>query len=257
MRKTNIAIITGASSGLGKEFVRLLVDKKAFDEIWVIARNKNNLDLLVSKFGNKIKPYSMDLSNIENIKNFEKEIKIKNVNVCMLINNAGFAKFGKYDDISLDESINMINLNISGVVAMTLACIPYMKKGSYIMNVSSQASFQPLPYMNIYGATKSFVKNYSRALSAELKDKNIHVMALCSGWITTNLFDRANIGAKKNITNFYGIKTPDVIAKKALNDLVNKKDVSIYGAYVNTYHCISKIIPENILMKIWLMQQKI
>lgn len=256
MRKRNIAIITGASSGLGKEFVKLIVNKNAFDEIWAVARNKNNLNLLVSKFGNKIKPYSVDLSDIESIKVFAKEIEREDVNICMLINNAGFAKFGKYDDISVDESVNMVNLNVNGVIAMTLFCVPYMKKGSYIMNVSSQASFQPLPYMNIYGSTKAFVKNYSQALNVELKEKNIHVMALCSGWLTTNLFDRANIGSTKTVKNFYGIKTPDIIAKKALNDLVMKKDISICGIYGNLCYNIAKFMPEKIMMKIWLIQQK-
>ena len=159
----NTAIVTGASSGLGKEFVKLLINDKSIDEIFVIARSKDKLENLKSDYGNKIKPYPMDLSNTNNIKSFGKILEQEDVNIKLLINNAGFAKFCSYDDISMDETINMINLNISGVVAMGLVCIPFMSKNSHIINIASQAAFQPVPYQNVYSSTKSFVKNYSRA----------------------------------------------------------------------------------------------
>ena len=92
----------------------------------------------------------MDLSVKDNIKTFGTLEELKKCNIKYLINNAGFAKFCSYDDISIDESVNMIDLNVSGVVAMGLVCIPYMRKGSHIINVASQAAFQPLPYQNIY-----------------------------------------------------------------------------------------------------------
>ena len=91
----------------------------------------------------------------------------------------------------------MINLNISAVVALGLYCIPYMKPGSHIINIASQASFQPLPYQNIYSSTKAFVRNYTRALNVELKDRRITATAVCPGWIDTGLYERGLIGAKK------------------------------------------------------------
>ena len=99
MDKKNIAIITGASSGLGKEFVKLLVDDHNFDEIFVLSRNGKKLNDLKSEFGEKIKPYSVDLSDVENIKTFGKFIESQNANIKILINNAGFAKFCSYEDI--------------------------------------------------------------------------------------------------------------------------------------------------------------
>lgn len=251
----NIAIVTGASSGLGKEFVKLLINDKNLDEIFVIARRKDNLNELKNKYGDKIKPYSTDLSDINNIKAFGKVLEKENASIKLLINNAGFAKFCSYDDISIDESINMINLNISGVVAMGLVCIPFMAKKSHIINIASQAAFQPLPYQNIYSATKSFVKNYSRALNIELKEKQVTVTAVCPGWIKTNLFERGCINAKKGTTNFACIVTPDVVAKKALKDAYKNKDISVYGMYVNLCKLLSKFLPEKWIMKIWLIQQ--
>ena len=253
----NIAIVTGASSGLGKEFVKLLLDDKNIDKIFVLARNKTNLDNLKNDYGDKIIPYPIDLSDIDNIKSFSKILEQENANIKILINNAGFAKFCSYDDISIDETLNMINLNISGVVAMGLICIPFMNRNSHIINIASQASFQPLPYQNVYSSTKSFVKNYSRALNVELKEKGITVTAVCPGWIKTNLFKRGCINAKKGTKNFAFMVTPDVVAKKALKDAYKNKDISVYGLYVNFCRFLSKVLPEKIVIKIWLLQQRI
>ena len=257
MNKKNIAIVTGASSGLGKEFIRLLCNDENIQEIYALARNKENLENLTKEFGEKIKTYSIDLSNLEQIKNFGSYLKELEVNIKLLINSAGFAKFCSYDDISVDESVNMIDLNISGLVSMGLICIPYMKKGSHIINIASQAAFQPVPYMNIYSATKSFVKSYSQALNVELKEKGITVTAVCPGWIKTKFFDRGCIGAEKSPTYFYGITTPDVVAKKALKDAYKGKDISIYSLFVNICVFFAKVLPEKWIMKIWLMMQRI
>ena len=253
----NIAIVTGASSGLGKEFVKLLINDKNIDEIFALARNKDKLEELKDNYGNKIIPYSVDLSDTDNIKTFGNFLEKENVNIKILVNNAGFAKFCSYDDISIDETLNMINLNISGVVTMGLICIPFMNKNSHIINIASQAAFQPVPYQNVYSATKSFVKNYSRALNIELKEKGITVTAVCPGWIKTNLFDRGCINAKKATNKFAYMVTPDIIAKKALKDAYKNKDISVYGLYVNSCRFLSKILPEKLVMRIWLIMQGI
>ena len=257
MNKKNIAIITGASSGLGKEFVKLISDNKEFDEIWVLARREEKLQNLVSEYGEKIKPYIIDLSDYEKIKVFGEYLKKQNPNIKLLINNAGFAKFCSYDDISIEESLNMINLNISGVVSMGLTCIPFMEKGSHIINIASQSAFQPVPYLNLYGSTKAFVKNYSQALNVELKEKGISVTAVCPGWLDTNLFERGCIGAKKAPKNFMFMAKPEVVAKKALKDAFAGKDISVYGKFVNFCHFCSKHLPEKWIMKAWLFIQGI
>ena len=257
MKKKNIAIVTGASSGLGKEFVKLLSAKKGLDEIWIISRNEEKLKKIQKRYGEKIVVYPMDLSSLENIKTFGENPSLKNCNIRYLINNAGFAKFCSYDDISIDESINMIDLNISGVVAMGLVCIPHMKKGSHILNIASQASFQPLPYQNIYSSTKAFVRNYTRALNVELREKGITATAVCPGWMKTGLYDRGIIDAKKATTNFTNMVTPDVVAKKALADAEHGKDMSVYSTYVKPCHTIAKLLPQKTIMKLWLIQQRL
>ena len=190
MSEKSIAIVTGANGGLGKEFVKLLLKEEGISEIWAIARNKEKLNQLLNEFGDKIRTFSMDMSNRESFAEIEKELNANDAAVKYLVNNAGFAKFCSYDDIGIDESLNMIDLNIGAVVAAGLTCIPYMEKNSHIINIASQASFFPLPYQNIYSSTKAFVRNYTRALNIELKDKEINATAVCPGWMKTGLFTR-------------------------------------------------------------------
>ncbi len=257
MVKKTIAIVTGANSGFGKEFVKLFSKDKTISEIWAIARNEEKLQKLINEIDSNIKIFSKDLSDLNQVKEVGQLLKDKNINIKYLVNNAGFAKFCSYGDISVDESINMINLNINAVVALGLICIPYMEKGSHIINVSSQAAFFPLPYQNIYSSTKAFIRNYTRALNVELRNTGITAIAVCPGWMNTGLIDNALIGADKSVKNFYGMVSPEVVAKKALKDANDNKDISIYSLYVKFTHIMSKILPQRLIMKLWLIQQKI
>lgn len=253
----NIAIVTGASSGLGKEFVRLITKKRGIDEIWAIARNEQKLQRLAIEMGIKVKTFSKDLSDLKQVKSVGALLENSSYQVQYLVNNAGFAKFCSYKDLSVDESLNMIDLNIRALVAMGLICLPYMPKGAHLINIASQASFFPLPYQNIYSSTKAFVRHYTRALNVELKDKGVSATAVCPGWISTGLFERGLIGAEKATNNFYGMVQPDVVAKKALRDADRNKDISIYGLYVKSTHVLSKILPQKAIMSLWLKQQKL
>jgi len=257
MDKKKIAIVTGAGGGLGSEFVKLLNTDSNIDEIFVLGRNEEKLKTLAVKFGSKVKPYIIDLSDRNQIKEFEKYLKEQSVDIKILINNAGYAKFCAYDDISIEQSLDMIDVNVSAVVALSLVCIPFMNKGSHIINIASQAGFQPVPYMNIYASSKVFVKNYSQALNVELKEKGIKVTSVCPGWIKTPFLDRAKVNAPNSPRHFWFTVTPDVVAKKALNDAYKGKDTSVYGLYVNICRILTKILPEKVVMKLWLCQQRI
>ena len=257
MTGETIAIVTGASGGLGREFVKLLSMKNGIDKICAISRSEDKLTKIQSEFGEKIQTIPMDLSDRNSYNMLKRLLNESSVNVKYLVNCAGFAKFCSYNDISLEESLNMIDLNVNAVVAIGLICIPHMKEGSHIINLASQASFFPLPYQNIYSSTKAFIRNYTRALNVELRSKGIHTTAVCPGFIKTGLLDRAVIGAKKGTNNFLVMVTPDVVAVKALKDADKGKDISIYGLYVKLTHLLSKIMPQKIMMKIWCVQQKI
>lgn len=253
----NIAVVTGANGGLGKEFVRLFADDQEVGEIWAIARNQDKLNQLNDEFGTKVRTFSMDLADRSSFRKIGKYLEEESVRIKYLVNNAGFAKFCSYDDISVNESLNMIEVNVAAVVALGLVCIPYMAQGSHIINIASQASFFPLPYQNIYSSTKAFVRNYTRALNVELADRGIGAAAVCPGWMKTGLFERGLIGAKNGTNNFSGMVTPDAVAIKALSDVKKGRDISIYGLPVKFTHIMSKFVPQKIMMKIWLNQQGI
>ena len=253
----DIAIVTGASSGIGREFLKLLLWRNEVDEIWIIARNADRLQAMVAEFGDKLKPVPMDLSDIEQIKSLSSTLKSADANISFLINSAGFGKFGSYSDIGIDESVNMIDLNISGLVTMGLVCLPFMTRGARIINIASQASFQPLPYLNVYSASKAFVRNYSRALNVELKERGITVTAVCPGWMDTAFIDRGKTDATKTVSRFVNMTTPDVVAAKALRDALRGKDISTYSLYVKFNRLVAKLLPQRIMMKIWLRQQNL
>lgn len=257
MKGTKIALVTGADGGFGKEFVKLLLRERSLDEIWCVARSESKLDALRKELGEKIIPISLDLAKRESLNIIQARLEQEKPDLRFLINNAGFDKFGPYDAIDVDTSLNMIDLNVSAVVALGLTAIPYMGKGSHILNVASQAAFFPLPYMDLYAATKVFVRHYTRALNVELKDKGVSATAVCPGWMKTGLFDRARTGAEKTVRSFMGLTTPDKVAAKALRDAKRGRDMSTCGLFVKTTHLASKVVPQRLSMKVWTISQGI
>ena len=252
-----IAIVTGASSGMGREFVKQVSKKEKFDEIWVIARRKEALESLKKEVKAKIRPITLDLQNQESFETYKKLLAEEKPEVALLANIAGYGKFGKYDEISLDDCLGMIDLNCKALVAMSQLTIPYMKRGSKILQLDSLSAFQPVPYLNVYGSSKSFVLSYSRALNRELKTKGICVMSVNPGWVKTEFFDHATKSSNDAITYFNVMYDAKDVIKTAIRDLYHtKKDVSIHGFQIKAQVLLVKLLPHKIVMEIWMRQQK-
>lgn len=257
MEGKKIAIITGASSGIGKEFLKLLLKEEGLEELWAIGRDELRLKEVKEEDKARIRIFSMDLSHKKNFDILEALIESEDVDVRWLINCAGYAKFCDWSGIDRYTSVNMIDVNISALVSMCLISLPHMKRGGKIINMASQAAFQPLPYQNIYSSTKAFVRNYTRALNAELKSKGISATAVCPGWMQTRLIERAIVEGENGTRVFPHIVYPDVVAKKALKDAKKSKDISIYSSYVKFSNLLAKLLPQKCMMGIWLNQQKL
>ena len=180
-----IAIVTGASSGMGREFVLQLPRWETFDELWVIARRAERLEELKELVPFPVRPISLDLTDSASLEHYQGLLEAAKPDVALLANISGFGKFGRYDQIPLADSLNMIDLNCKALVAMTEQTLPYMKRGAKILNLDSLSAFQPVPYLNIYASTKAFVLSYSRALNRELRPRGIRVMAVNPGWVQT------------------------------------------------------------------------
>ena len=250
-----IAVITGASSGMGKEFVLQISQTEQLDEIWVIARRIDRLEALQKEVKNtKIRPISMDLTKQESIQEYQKLLETEKPNVAILVNASGFGKFGTFTDMKLDDMMSMIELNDKAYVAMTYVTLPYMSEGGEIYQLDSLSSFQPVPYIGVYGATKAFVLSFSRALNVELKKRKIKVMAVCPGWVKTEFFDHAV--TDDTIVYYNKFFTAQEVITRALRDMKKGKDVSVCGASIRAQVLLTKLLPHKLVMKIWCKQQK-
>jgi len=247
-----IAIITGASGGIGKEFTRLILLEEV-DEIWAIARNQEKLMNLRKEFGDKIVTFSKDLTKSSELLAIKKLLEEEKPIIAYLINNAGVARMGSYKDFSVGEIETTISINCNALAVLCAICIPYMRRGSRILNISSASSFQPLPYLNLYSATKSFARYYSRSLNMELKGTGITATAVCPSWVDTELLPKEVNGKQYK---YHGIVSADKVVIKALKDAKKGKDMSVYSLYVKSGHLLAKLFPQKLVMRRWVRGHK-
>ncbi len=248
----NIAVITGASSGLGAEYARVVYNSRVdLDEIWVIARREDRLIELKNELGSSIVPVAADVTDGDAINKYIDLLKEKNATVKLLINNAGFGKLGNFDQLTLAENTAMVRLNCEALTAITAATLPFMNEGSEIINTCSIASFAPNTRMAVYSSTKSYVMSLSRALRSELKPRKINVLAVCPGPMDTEFLSVANIpkGASRTFDTLPRDKAP-IVAKKSLKASARGRAVFTCHPFFKFYRVIAKILPKSIVMKL-------
>jgi hypothetical protein len=247
------AVVTGASSGLGREFVNQIYKKEKLDSIWVIARRENRLQEIAEKYRGIIRPIPLDLTKEESFSSLKAALEEEKPDIRILVNDAGFGKIGNYNQIYGQVNDDMIDLNCKALVKMTLLCLPYMQKGARILEISSSSAFQPLPAMNMYASTKAFVLSYSRGLRWELFERGIHVTAVCPYWIKDTEFipiskDTANGNAVKH---FLLASTAATVAKRALWFSKYNFPVATTGVVSFIQRLSAKIIPRELLSALW------
>lgn len=252
-----IAIITGASSGIGKQFLLQLDAYDQYEEVWVIARNLERLKLLQSQCTFPIKPIALDLSSEQALEQFKELLAAEKPDIKLLINASGWGGFGSVEQIGYQDNLNMIDLNVRALVALTIASLAYMSRGSKVIEIASLAAYQPIPYIATYGASKAFVLNFSRGLNKELKQRGIMVMAVCPYWTKTNFFDRAVKKEHQVVKKYVCMYQPQDIVAQAYRDLKKGKDVSIYGFIAKAQVLLTKLLPHSLVMKVWLKQQEL
>ena len=251
-----IAIVTGASSGMGREFVRQLHNYIQPDMIWAIARRQSALEALAAETAIPVRPIVLDLGQVSAFQSLAAMLEEENPEVELLVNAAGFGKFGDFDGIPLEDDLNMIDLNCKALVAMTRLCLPYMHRGSHILQLDSLSAFQPVPYITTYGATKAFVLSYTRACNAELKPRGIRMMAMNPAWVKTEFFNHA-FQTNNRVQYFNYVQEADDVVAVGLRDLYrSKKDMSIPGLGVKLQVLGVKLLPHKLVIKTWMNQQK-
>lgn len=246
-----IAIVTGASNGLGREFVFLL-DKENLDEIWVIARRTKLLQTLQTAIKTPLRILSLDLIQRTSLDGLQRLLLQEKPAIRYLINAAGFGKIGKYDEIPLSALLDMIDLNGRAAIAITQISLPYMAVNSHILEICSVAAFQPIPFFNVYAASKAMLYRYSRALAMELSPRQIYVTAVCPYWIKDTGFIPIAQQTKSSayFQHFpFAAKEADV-ARRAWQSAKRKNTVVTPSFFAWLERCAAKILPHSLMMRL-------
>ena len=242
----DIAIITGATGGIGMEFVKAIHMMDDIDEIWAVGRNKEKLKCLKKEY-EKVVPIEADFAG-NGISILGERIETEKPNIRMLINNAGIAHMGAFEEMKKEDIDDFCKINCNAPSLLISMSLPYMHAGARILNIASASSFQPNPYLSMYSASKVFLKNLSRALSVELKPRGITVTAVCPGWVGTGMLPKEKNGRP---IRYIGMVKPSTVVNKALRDSCRGKDMSTPGFFAGYFRFYSKITPTKLVMKQW------
>lgn len=248
--RKNIIIITGASSGIGQEF-SLQIDTafSNIDEIWLIARRKERLEEVARVMEHTTRLIVMDVADEYAMEDLEKLLAESGAVVRMLINAAGFGLIGDFLDLSLEEQSEMLLVNCEGLTKMTYLTLPYMARGSRIIQLASGAAFLPQAGFAVYAASKAYVLSLSRALNSELDPYGICVTAVCPGPVNTEFFERAEQYANMPAYKKMIMISAEKCVSAALRASYCKKSMTVPGIPMKAFLIACKYLPHDLLLK--------
>ena len=247
----NIIIITGASSGIGQEFA-LQIDTafSNIDEIWLIARREERLKEVAKVMEHATRLIPMDVTDEYAMDDLEMLLEEEQVTVRMLINAAGFGLMGEFDDIPLEEQTDMLLVNCEALTKLTHITLPYMARGSRIIQMASAAAFLPQPGFAIYAATKAYVLSFSRALNRELAYRGIYVTAVCPGPVNTEFFEVAEQYSETPLVKKMTMITSEKCVAAALRASYHKKDIVVPGIPMKASLLAAKLLPHELVLNV-------
>lgn len=253
-----IVIVTGASGGLGAEFVRRIdrlgiLENWGIDEIWGIARSGDKMQKLGETLHTPFRPLALDLTDGASFHLIRAMLRSLQPEVWLTVNAAGVGKIGGPTEISGKDAGRMVDLNCKAPVWMTGVTLPYIPRGGRIAEICSTAAFQPFPYLNVYAASKAFLYRYSRALGRELRGRGISVTAVCPYWVKdTGFIGKAQCGeGGDKIRSFPFASAEKTVVRKAMADILMRKAVSTPGPVCTVHRAAAKVLPENLMMDLW------
>lgn len=245
-----IAIVTGASSGMGRETIIQLADRfSGLGEIWAVARRKERLVELQEEIPVPLRIFTLDLQEPGSVEFFRQELNEKKPEVKILVNSAGYGKTGPIGSVSPEEETGMIRLNCEALCAVTSAVLPFMSRESRIIQFASSAAFLPQPNFAIYAATKAFVLSYSQALNSELKPRGITVTAVCPGPVKTEFFQIASPSGMLPLYKQLSMANPKKVVKLAIRDSMMGKTISVYGPLMKAFYLLCRVVPVSFLLR--------
>ncbi len=251
-QKKKIAVITGASSGMGKEFVGQV--QKFFpklSEIWVIARREDRLLELRKAFGEKIRPLALDLTDDKDLQSLQEAFEAEDPNIRVLINAAGNGFIGDIMELPVTDLTSTIDLNVRTLTEVTCIALPYIGNEGRIINLASASAFIPQPGFAVYAASKSYVLSFSRALGKEVAKRDISVTAVCPGPVKTEFFKVAERHQKMAERKKKYMSDPRKVVRAAMQDALKRRDVSVYSFSMKAVRLITKILPHRLILTFW------
>lgn len=247
----NVIIITGASSGIGMEFAMQMDNYFTnIDEFWLIARSRDKLKELAKVLHHRTRILAMDITKEGQLERLEDTLMEKDAAVRMLINCAGYGIMGDFAGQDKDSELGMIRLNCEALTGITHCVLPYMRKGSRIIQLASSAAFLPQPDFAVYAATKSYVLSFSRALGEELRERGIYVTSVCPGPVDTPFFDIAERTGSTLSIKKYTMVSPERVVKQALRDSYHKCTLSVCSLPIQSFLAASKLLPHGCILRI-------
>ena len=248
----SVAIITGASGGIGGEFARQLDKLGIIDEFWFIARSEDKMARLAEELDTRVKIIGADLTTEEGINKVRGALEEEKPEVEFLINASGFGNFGAFDELSEGEVVKMIDLNVKALVLITHMTVPYMELGGRIIQLGSGSCFTPLPYFNIYSSSKVFVLHYTKSLNYELKKYGVRATCFCPGWVETDFLDKSVANGNTHPKAMKPLLNCERVVKKCIKASVKGKAMCVTNWYTKLQHLLFKLVPDSILTRLWL-----
>ncbi len=248
------AIVTGASAGLGKEFVhQLKANFPDIDSLWLIARRRQKLDELAgecSECFRDIRVLPLDLCQSDSFDALSAALAESRPDVALLINNAGCGYLGDLGSVDTAGQKRMTDLNVTALTTVTNLVIPYMARGAHVINVSSIASFCPNPRMTVYSSTKAYVSSFTRGLSEELKPRGIGVTAVCPGPMDTEFLDLAGISGNSKMFDTLPHCDPVSVVRGTYKAALAGRVMYTPTMFFKFYRFLAKILPHSFVVKL-------
>lgn len=251
---SRIAIVTGASSGLGREFVKRIDagDAGDVDEIWAVARRADRLDALVRTCATHVRPFCLDLTEAESFDILESALaEAPDADVRLLVNNAGFGTFGDFALQPEHEAANMLKILVQAPVELMYRTLPYMRAGSRIINIASVAAFLPQPRLAVYSAAKRFLLDITRSIDAELGDVDIHATAVCPKFMKTEFLDAPGDGkTARHMSDVIGFERAENVVTAALRASHAGRSLCIPSLDMKAYYAVSRVLPYKFALQV-------
>lgn len=239
-----IAVITGATSGMGREFA-LQLDAKIpnIEAFCLIGRRNERLQALAAMLTKPTHCLCLDLQDRASFAQYEAFLEGQSAEIVFLVNAAGYGSIGTVAQLSGELQLGMLDVNVTALTELTRLSMPYLAKKARIVNFASSAAFMPQPGFAVYAASKSYVLSFSRALNEELRGSGCTVTAVCPGPVKTEFFTRAEkdfaMGRYKNLL----MSAPDKVVRKALTDAVLGRESSVYSWPMRAFEFLCKVLP--------------